>query len=142
MEYVKNLNTDEIRSGFLVTSDRKRLWNALINLIIEFQKLCDKHGLRFMAHAGTLLGAARHGGFIPWDDDVDLIMPRKDYERLKILAPKEIRYPYRYYLWYDNDDPDYADAVSAGFTNRRIAIRRYLIWFKIRNAVPILQRFF
>ncbi len=115
MEYVKNLNTDEIRSGFLVTSDRKRLWNAQINLIVEFQKFCDKHGLRFWAHCGTLLGAVRHQGFVPWDDDVDIAMFRDDYEKLKTIAPKEFHYPYVYNIGHDNDDPDYTEECGWPF---------------------------
>lgn len=47
-----------------------------------FQKLCKEHHLRYWVGGGTLIGALRHGGFIPWDDDIDVFMPRPDYERL------------------------------------------------------------
>lgn len=57
----------------------------LLGMLTEFAKFCDKNGLRYYLSGGTLLGAIRHKGFIPWDDDVDLMMPRKDYEKLLYL---------------------------------------------------------
>lgn len=100
-EFVENLNTDEIRSGFLVTSHRKKLWNVQIGLINEFARICKKYDLRWFAYGGTLLGAARHGGFIPWDDDVDILMLRPEYEKFKQVAAEEIKAPYFLDAWYD-----------------------------------------
>ena len=48
-------------------------------LMQDFDRMCKKHGLRYYLLGGTLLGAVRHGGFIPWDDDVDLCMPRDEF---------------------------------------------------------------
>lgn len=53
-----------------------------LDLLKEFDRLCKKHGLTYTLAAGTCLGALRHGGFIPWDDDIDVDMPRADYDRL------------------------------------------------------------
>ena len=58
-----------------------------LRLLKIFQRLCKDHGLRYFALGGTLLGAVRHKGFIPWDDDIDVGVPRPDYDRLcQILA--------------------------------------------------------
>lgn len=99
--FIEDIDRDEMRSGFLVTSHRKKLWNAQIGLINEFARICKKHNLRWFAFYGTLLGAARHKGFIPWDDDVDFIMFRTDYEKFKRVAPAEIKSPYFFDAWFN-----------------------------------------
>lgn len=66
------------------------LWDALIDILRDFDAVCKKNGLRYFGAYGTALGAVRHGGFIPWDDDLDVIMPRPDYDRLLRIAEKEL----------------------------------------------------
>ena len=56
-----------------------------LRVLDQFLELCARHDLSYFAYYGTLIGCARHGGFIPWDDDIDLAMPRRDYERLLAL---------------------------------------------------------
>lgn len=62
------------------------IWDALLAVYSEFAKVCDAHGLRYYASDGTVLGAIRHGGYIPWDDDLDFSMPRPDYDRFVELC--------------------------------------------------------
>ena len=88
-----------MRNGYIVTSHRKKLWNAQIELINEFARICKKHNLRWFADSGTLLGAVRHGGFIPWDDDVDVVMFRPDYMKFQSIVEDELKdHPY-YSVW-------------------------------------------
>lgn len=54
----------------------------MLDLLLLFDSVCKNHGVRYSLDSGTLLGAVRHKGFIPWDDDIDVIVPRPDYERL------------------------------------------------------------
>jgi lipopolysaccharide cholinephosphotransferase len=73
---------EEERSGYTVTRAVKKLWAVQLRLLECFMAVCDARGLKYFAMFGTMLGAVRHGGFIPWDDDVDIAMPRADYDRL------------------------------------------------------------
>ena len=81
---------DEERCGFMVSSLMKRCWAAQLKSIEDFDRVCSKHGLKWFAFCGTLLGAVRHKGFIPWDDDVDICMLRGDYNMFLRYAAKEM----------------------------------------------------
>ena len=61
-----------------------------LSLLEKYIEICSKYNLRYYALGGTLLGAVRHKGFIPWDDDMDLGMPRKDYEKFLEICEKEL----------------------------------------------------
>ena len=58
----------------------REMQQVYLELLREFDGVCQHHGLRYDLAGGSLLGAVRHGGFIPWDNDVDVCMPRPDYE--------------------------------------------------------------
>lgn len=77
---------EEIRSDYTVSHEMKRLWKTQLDILNELERVCKMHHLRYFAGGGTLLGAVRHRGFIPWDDDIDVYMLRADYEKLKSLG--------------------------------------------------------
>ncbi len=71
------------------------LWDAILEVYKAFAEICDRNGLRYYATGGTALGAMRHGGFIPWDDDFDLVMPRPDYIKFMEVCHKELPSEYK-----------------------------------------------
>lgn len=74
----------------MTDEERSRLQAHLRKMYLEIEKVCERHALRMCAGYGTVLGAIRHKGFIPWDDDMDLLMPREDYDKLINLYAEEL----------------------------------------------------
>ena len=67
-----------------------QIHSAEMEILREIDRICRAHGLTYFLSCGTLLGAVRHKGFIPWDEDMDVMMPREDYERFLQIAPREL----------------------------------------------------
>ena len=84
----------EERAGYIVDEEKKRLWAVELDLLQEFFRVCKENNIEAYAFAGTLLGAIRHEGFIPWDDDIDICMTRENYNKLERIAEEVFRYPY------------------------------------------------
>lgn len=82
-----------------------RLHAHHLQALLEADRICRKHGIRYFVIAGTLLGAVRHHGFIPWDDDLDIGLPRADYERFLRVAAKEL--DGRFFLQTNETDREY-----------------------------------
>lgn len=68
----------------------KRVQNAELSILKDFDRVCNQHGIRYFLVAGSLLGAIRHKGFIPWDDDLDIGMTRENYEKFTKIVSKEL----------------------------------------------------
>ncbi|MBQ7635092.1 MAG: LicD family protein [Bacteroidaceae bacterium] len=76
--------------------DLKRLHQCILGNLLAVDEVCRRHGLRYYIYDGTMLGAVRHGGFIPWDDDLDIAMPREDYEVFINNAHEWLPAPYEF----------------------------------------------
>lgn len=77
---------DEVRCGFFVPAAIKQAWAAQLEVLMEIDRVCRLHDIEYFADWGTLLGAVRHGGFVPWDDDLDIVMKREDYQKFVEVA--------------------------------------------------------
>ena len=98
---------DEVICGFHVTAAKKRLFAVYLDLLAEFDRLCTAAGITYWVTFGTLLGAVRHKGFIPWDDDVDIMLPREDYDRLWHMTNEQFGVKAPYFLQNPPTDPSY-----------------------------------
>ena len=97
-EYIKRARSPKSRLIIEGGDKLRRIQLIQIELLKEFDRICRKNNLRYNISFGTLLGAVRHGGFIPWDDDIDVTMPWEDYNKLDEVIHKELddeKYYYR-----------------------------------------------
>lgn len=109
----------EIREGEYIDEKKKKLFKVSIEILEEIKKICERHNLRYFAAYGTLLGAVRHKGFIPWDDDMDLWMPRSDLIRFKQIAQKEL--PPHLFLQTTETEPEMSLDITKIRDNRTTA---------------------
>ena len=117
LKFSKDFFKDEEREGFLVKSDMKRAWAMQMEILKNIEEVCDRHGINYFSFWGTMLGAVRHKGFVPWDDDMDIMMKREDYEMFVEVAPKELPEGFSLLSIYNEHEWDLATArVTNGFT--------------------------
>lgn len=105
MQHYKKYDPDEL----------KHLQQLELKILKQVISICETHGLKYYAYAGTALGAVRHGGFIPWDDDIDIVMFREDYE--KLLKIMETELPDEYYVL------NHYKYVDCHFTISRVCLK-------------------
>lgn len=75
---------------YVLTEEKKLIFKKLLEITKEFDRVCTENNLNYSLDGGTLIGAIREGGFIPWDDDVDILMPRSDFDKLCKLADEGV----------------------------------------------------
>lgn len=95
MEFSKEYLQGEYREGFYISSMVKRAFAVQLDVLETVKTICEKHNIRYFADWGTMLGAVRHGGFVPWDDDIDICMLRDDYVRFREAARQELPEEYQ-----------------------------------------------
>lgn len=81
---------DEIRNGFYIPTAVKQSWACALDVLSEIDRICKKHDITYFADWGSFLGAVRHGGFVPWDDDLDICMTRDNYIKFRQVADHEL----------------------------------------------------
>lgn len=122
--------------------DNQELKSVLADMFGWFHQFCEAHQLRYYMLGGTMLGAVRHGGFIPWDDDIDVGMPREDFQRMAQLMRED---PHDTYILEtpDSEKPDFFyaygklyDTRTTLVENTRVPVRRgvYLDIFPLDGA--------
>ncbi|WP_188399484.1 LicD family protein [Sporomusa sp. GT1] len=94
---------ERMMPSYHVTEKMKQIWAVQFDLLNTIQAVCERNGLNYFMINGTLLGAVRHKGFIPWDDDIDIAMPRVDYDKLQAIVATELSAPY--FLQTPENDP-------------------------------------
>lgn len=113
MDFPREYFRPEVRDGFYVDGSMKRAWASSLQVTTDvFAKVCSEYNIKWYADYGTLLGAVRHHGFIPWDDDIDIAMLRDDYRKFKSVM-------------YDAFPPDYCISTydSSESSNWEMIIR-------------------
>lgn len=95
---------DEVRCGFMIPAAVKQAWAAELEVLMEIDRVCKKHNIQYFADWGTLLGTVRHGGFIPWDDDLDIVMKREDYQKFMNVARFDMEDGFDVQTFRNHDD--------------------------------------
>lgn len=123
---------EEVRNDFLVNETRKKIWAIVLDLLLKFDTVCKKHELKYCLIGGSLLGAIRHKGFIPWDDDIDVGMLRPDYEKFLQLA-HEFEEPY--FLQTPYTDPQSAFSSAKIKNSQTSAISKMLRYQRYNHGI-------
>lgn len=123
----KEFYKEETKCDFLVTTKRKKVWAIQLEILSKFQTICTKYKLKYYAIGGTLLGAVRHKGFIPWDDDIDVGMPRIDFERFLSVVKTELVENDDLIIQYETFDRNYS-TPHARITNIKTTAYFPHIW--------------
>lgn len=135
MAIPKDFLSEEVRCGYTISAAMKQVWACQLELFEEFSRVCDKYKLRFWVDSGTLLGAVRHKGYIPWDDDLDVAMFREDYDKLVSIAQCEFQKPYVFQTAYS--EPQFVRGHAQLRDSRTTAIIPYELYKDFNQGIFI-----
>lgn len=120
---------------FMEGQELKRLKQIELDMFQQYICICRKHHLQYFIVGGTCLGAVRHKGFIPWDDDMDVGMPRKDYEKFLAIAQREL--PDSIFLQTHKTDPEYPLSFAKLRNSDTTFVERSIRNLKINHGIYI-----
>lgn len=111
---VKLQSEEEKIAEYVISDKMKKIWNVELQMLDLVDAICKKHNISYFMINGTLLGAVRHKGFIPWDDDLDIGMLREDYDRFLEVVQYELQSPFEIQnMWTE------ADCFFGGYSRMR-----------------------
>ena len=125
----------ETRCGHYVSAETKVCWKVMLDMLEEVDRICRKHDIRYFLIAGSLLGAIRHKGFIPWDDDVDIALFREDYDKLEKILPGEL--PPNMFMQTILTDPEYRTEHMKIRMAGTAAIQEHAVTHRLRYNMGI-----
>lgn len=129
LEFSRSHENELFYFGNTYNGKLELLHSALFKCLEEFDRICKAHGIRYYLGGGTLLGAVRHGDIIPWDDDMDVMMLRRDYERFLAVVEEEIRKE-EFFFQSSETDPEYHSI----FTKLRLNGTEFVTKFSSRSG--------
>lgn len=106
MKFPHSFLEDEVRSGYYVPGEMKAAWAVQLDVLEQIDRICKKYNITYYAEFGTLLGAVRHNGCIPWDDDFDISMKRQDLAKFIAVCREELPEEYAF-LSFREENPEY-----------------------------------
>lgn len=120
---------------YLSIDELKKVQSLEIGALDEFDRICKKYEIKYTLGYGTLIGAIRHKGFIPWDDDIDVCVERKDYERLEDICRKELSD--KYFYQSHKTDPEYFHLYNKIRVNGTVFKESFQANYNIHQGVYI-----
>lgn len=129
-----NFFEEEVRCEFRVATNRKKIWAIGVDLLLQFERVCEKYRLQYWLSSGSMLGAVRHKGFIPWDDDIDVIMPRPDFDVFVGLG-REFVHPY--FLQTHKSDPECYFSFPKLRNSNTTALSEMFAWQNMNHGICI-----
>lgn len=127
--------TDEENCASILGVSIKDVQKIELDILLEFDRICKKHNIKYQLFAGTLIGAIRHKGFIPWDDDIDVCMLREEYDRFLALAEDELGKDY--FLQTYRTDPNYMNKFAKIRKNGTVFMEKLVKGTKMHHGFYI-----